>query len=268
MNRKISVILPTYNESGNIGQLVDEISNHLRDKDFEILVVDDNSPDGTSQIVEGMKKDNQNLKLLCRKNERGLTSALNDGIALADGHIVVWMDCDFQMPPSVVPELVKEVENGYDAAIGSRYAEGGKDLRYQYNLNSKYLTVLQTYLSIAICRFTSFLFASNHKDWTSGFIAIKKKLFDRMDLFGEYGEYFMYLIHNLENSGYKITEIPYTLAPRKIGESKTAVGFLGMVFKGIKYIRAVIRLKLLDYLYYSIYKKTPKYYDRSDFDDK
>ena len=156
----------------------------------EIIIVDDNSKDGTLEKLDKLKS-KFNFNLIVRKNERGLTSALNDGIALADGHIIVWMDCDFQMPPWVVPELGKEVENGYDAAIGSRYADGGKDLRYEYNLNSKYLTVLQTYLSIAICRFTSFLFASNHKDWTSGFIAIKKNLFDRMDLFGDYGEYFM-----------------------------------------------------------------------------
>ena len=258
MNHKISVILPTYNEKDNIGPLIDEISKHLCKKDFEIIVVDDNSPDGTSQIVEEKKKYNQNVHILCRINERGLTSALNAGIAKATGTIIVWMDCDFQMPPSVIPELVEKVESGYDAAIGSRYVGGGKGLRYNQTVDHKQITVIHTYLSLAICRLTTYIFSSNQTDWTSGFIAIKKDIFNRMDLFGDYGEYFMYLIHHLENSGYDITEIPYTLGVRNAGESKTANGYLDMFSKGIKYIWAVFRLKILDIVYYSIYKKKSK----------
>jgi dolichol-phosphate mannosyltransferase len=258
MTNKVSVILPTYNEKENIGQLIDELSDHLSMKEFEIIVVDDNSPDGTSKIVDDKKKDNKNVKLLCRTNKRGLTSALNDGIAIADGNIIAWMDCDFQMPPSVVPKLVEKVENGYDVAIGSRYVDGGKDLRYNKSVDHRMITILHTYLSLLICRLTSYIFSSKQTDWTSGFIAIKRDIFDRIDLFGNYGEYFMYLIHHLENSGYNITEIPYKLGVRMAGESKTSIGYLDMFNKGIKYIWAIIRLKLLDVVYYSIYKKIPR----------
>ena len=111
---------------------------------------------------------------------------------------------------------------------------------------------------MAICRFTTFIFSSNQTDWTSGFIAIRRELFDRIDLFGDYGEYFMYLVHHLENSGYRIIEIPYELGVRSHGESKTAHGYLGMILKGIKYVWAVFRLKILDAVYYSIYKKKSK----------
>jgi dolichol-phosphate mannosyltransferase len=258
MKNKISVILPTYNEKDNIGQLIDELSNHLCRKEFEIIVVDDNSPDGTSQIVEEKKKHNQNLKLLCRMKVRGLTSALNDGIAIANGQIIVWMDCDFQMPPSVVPQLVKKIEDGYDVAVASRYVGGGKDLRYNQTVNHKQITIIHTYLSLVICRLTTHIFSSKQTDWTSGFIALRRDIFDRIDLFGDYGEYFMYLIHHLENSGYKITEIPYTLGTRMAGESKTSDGYLNMFIKGMKYIWAIIRLKLLDIVYYNIYKKKPR----------
>ena len=78
----------------------------------------------------------------------------------------------------------------------------------------------------------------------------------------------MYLIHHLENSGYKLTEIPYTLGVRMAGKSKTSDGYLNMISKGIKYIWAIFRLKLLDILYYSIYKKEPRYHDLSQFNDK
>jgi len=260
MNNKISIILPTYNEKDNIIPLIDEISDSLNEKEFEIVVVDDDSPDGTWKLVEKISKECSNIHLLRRQNKRGLTSALNDGIHKSTGDILVWMDCDFQQPPSVVPKLVEKVESGFDAAIGSRYVGDGKDLRYNQTVNHKKITLIHTYLSVAICRFTAFIFSSNQTDWTSGFIAIRRDLFDRIDLFGDYGEYFMYLIHHLENSGYKLIEIPYVLGVRIHGESKTARGYIGMLVKGTKYVWAVFRLKILDIVYYSIYKKKSKGY--------
>ena len=260
MNNKISIILPTYNEKDNIIPLIDEIFRYLNNKNFEIIVVDDDSPDETWKLVEKKSKECPNIHLLRRQNKRGLTSALNDGITKSTGDIVVWMDCDFQQPPSVVPKLVEKVESGFDAAIGSRYVGDGKDLRYNQTVDHKKITVIHTYLSVAICRFTAFIFSSNQTDWTSGFIAIRRDLFDRIDLFGDYGEYFMYLIHHLENSGYRLIEIPYVLGVRTYGESKTAVGYIGMLVKGIKYVWAVFRLKILDIVYYSIYKKKSKGY--------
>ena len=260
MNNKISVILPTYNEKDNIIPLIDEIFRYLNNKTFEIIVVDDDSPDGTWKLVEKKSQECDNIHLLHRQNKRGLTSALNDGINKSTGDIVVWMDCDFQMPPSVVPKLVEKVESGFDAAIGSRYVGDGKDLRYNQTVDHKKITLIHTYLSLAICRFTTFLFSSSQTDWTSGFIAIRRDLFNRIDLFGDYGEYFMYLIHHLENSGYRIIEIPYELGVRIHGDSKTAHGYIGMLVKGTKYVWAVFRLKILDIVYYSIYKKKSKGY--------
>ena len=135
MSITISVILPTYNEKDNIGLLIDEINSYLSNNQIEIIVVDDNSPDGTSKIVEEKQKTNPNIQLLCRENKKGLTSALNDGIAKSTGEILVWMDCDFQMPPSIVPELVEKIGDGYDVAVGSRYVNGGKDLRYNQTID-------------------------------------------------------------------------------------------------------------------------------------
>jgi len=252
---KVSVILPTYNERDNLRPIIDEIGEFLVESDYEIIVVDDNSPDGTWQIVEEMAKDDSRIRLDRRMNKRGLTSALNDGINAAHGDIIVWMDCDFQMPPSVVPELLQQMSNGYAAAVGSRFIRGGSDLRYNQDIDQGRIVNIHRYLSNLICRLTAKVFGTKHRDWTSGFIAIRKEIFDRFDLFGDYGEYFMYLIHYLIKSGYRVVEVPYILGPRKRGTSKTSESYIGMTVKGVKYLYAIFRLKLLDGLYYDIYRK-------------
>lgn len=252
---KVSVILPTYNERENIGPIIDEIGDLLGKRDYEIIVVDDNSPDGTWRIVEEKAKDDSRIHLYRRMDKRGLTSALNAGIDAAHGDIIVWMDCDFQMPPSVVPELLRHISNGYDAAVGSRFVKGGSDLRYNQDIDQDRIVNIHRHLSKIICWLTAKIFGTEHTDWTSGFIAIRKEIFERFDLFGDYGEYFMYLIHYLIKSGYRVVEVPYVLVPRERGISKTSKSYRGMTLKGVKYLYAIFRLKLLDTFYYSIYRK-------------
>jgi len=254
-NNMISIILPTYNERENILPLITEIIQHLSSKIFEIIVVDDDSPDGTWLIVEEKAKDDNRIHLHRRIDKKGLTSALNDGINAANGDIIVWMDSDFQMPPSVVPTMLHQISNGYDAAVGSRFLKGGADLRYNEDMEQGKIVDVHRFLSKTICMLTSKIFVTEHTDWTSGFIAMRKDIFDRFDLFGDYGEYFMYLIHYLIKSGYKVVEVPYVLMPRQHGASKTSESYSGMAFKGIKYLYAIFRLKLSDTVHYSIYRK-------------
>jgi len=116
----VSVVLPTYNERDNIYPLIQALLNHLADASPEIIVVDDDSPDGTWQVVAEVAAQDERVRLLRRLDERGLTSAIAAGIEQARGDIVVWMDCDFSMPPEVVPRLVAAVDGGYDLAVGSR----------------------------------------------------------------------------------------------------------------------------------------------------
>ena len=87
----ISIIMPTYNEAGNIKELILRVEKELK-KDFEIIVVDDDSEDGTGKIVSDLKKDNKYLRLITRKRERGLPSAIKRGIEEARGVIVSWFD--------------------------------------------------------------------------------------------------------------------------------------------------------------------------------
>src|SRR3989344_4321344 len=119
----ISLIFPTYNEAGNIKSLIVRSSKALAGVKHEMIVVDDNSPDKTWKIVAELIHKLPQLRLLRRKKVRGLTSALNDGIKLARGSIVGWMDADLSHPPELLPSLVKAMETN-DAAVASRYLHG------------------------------------------------------------------------------------------------------------------------------------------------
>jgi dolichol-phosphate mannosyltransferase len=248
--KKVSVVLPTYNEKENIGPLIDEIIRTVKNRELEIIVVDDDSPDGTWMIVDEKAKTDGRILLTRRIGIKGLTSALNDGIRKASGDIVVWMDCDFQMPPSKISELLSAIDSGYDVAVGSRFVKGGGDARNDRSLNQPRIVYIHRFLSRLICAFCSFIFRMDFKDWTSGFIAIRKHIFDDIMLFGDYGEYFIYLIHYAVSSGYKVVEIPYVVTPRLRGSSKTSASYLGMISKGVKYVAALVNLA-----FFKSYKK-------------
>jgi len=120
---EVSVIFPTYNERDNIGPLIREVRKYAP-ADTEIIVVDDNSPDGTWRVVEEMQKEVPNLHLIRRMDKRGLASALRDGIAASKGGIIVWSDCDFSMPPARIADLLAAIAGGLDVAVCSLYVKG------------------------------------------------------------------------------------------------------------------------------------------------
>ena len=108
MQYHISAILPTYNEKENIGKLISQIKKYAGVHLYEIIVVDDNSPDETWKIVE--EYNHPKVRLIRRMNEKGLASALDDGVRAAQGNIIVWMDCDLGLPPEDIPRLLEKVE--------------------------------------------------------------------------------------------------------------------------------------------------------------
>ena len=120
----ISVVIPTYNESGNIVPLVERLSRALNNHQYEILFVDDNSQDGTAEVAAGLSSQYP-VKVLVRKTERGLATAVLHGIKHARGNIIGVMDADLQHPPEVNTALIQAIENGADMAVASRYIPGG-----------------------------------------------------------------------------------------------------------------------------------------------
>ena len=120
----ISIIIPTYNEKENIAPLVERIHRALSGYNYEILLVDDDSKDGTIEVASSLAS-RYPVKVIVRQNERGLATAVVHGLKYATGQIIGVMDADLQHPPEVIPELIKALENGADMAVASRYIEGG-----------------------------------------------------------------------------------------------------------------------------------------------
>ncbi|MFI5349988.1 MAG: polyprenol monophosphomannose synthase [Elusimicrobiota bacterium] len=229
----LSVILPTYNEAGNIVPLIHALREELAGVEFEIIVVDDDSPDGTWKLVETESKSLPELKLLRRVGRRGLASALRDGIRASSGDLVGWMDCDFSTPPNVVPRLAAKISEGFDIAVASRYVPGGRDARAG--------SPWRRMASRVIVEFARAMLIRDFHDYTSGFVVARREVLDSIPLRGDHGEYFMDFIVRALRSGRRIVEVPYVLVPRRHGESKTDSGFFR---KGLKYLAMVGRLWL------------------------
>lgn len=235
-----SIILPTYNEVENIVPLIQAIEQQLGTIKHEIVVVDDNSPDGTSLSVNDYieKKNKKNIHLEIRTKNRGLRQSIEHGIKKAQGKVIVWMDCDFSMPPEHIPKLIQEIEHGYDIVVGSRFIPGGK----QKKITEKE-SVIAVVLSTCVNKVLQFIFQVEFYDFTSGFIAIKKHVIEELlPLRGEYGEYFIDLIVRAFRKDKKIKELAYINKPRLAGISKTAPTLPLLATRVRQYSHAIFRL--------------------------
>jgi dolichol-phosphate mannosyltransferase len=232
----ISIILPTYNEAENIIPLIKEIDQKVPYKK-EIIVVDDNSPDGTSDLVQTYAKTHKQVKLETRYHNRGLTNSIQHGIDVAKGDVIVWMDCDFSHPPSVIPKLLKKIEEGYDVSVASRFIQGGK-AKSEGPRDSLLGIILSNILNF----FMQFLLGNAFHDYTSGFVAVKKEVFRNIRLRGDYGEYFIDFIVRVFRHKFRVVEIPFISESRRAGESKTGQTLLDYIARGRKYLFVVVRL--------------------------
>jgi len=236
-NPQISIVLPTYNEADNIELLIDRTLHSLGNYPggVEVVVVDDNSPDGTWQLVQAKAAADKRVRLIHRTTESGLTSAIQRGIHEARGRWIGWMDCDLSMPPEEWPRLAEAVRAGAGMAIGSRYVAGGADVAH--SLSGRLLSRL-------INVWAGLMLDWSIKDYTSGFILARKEVFDLIDLRGDYGEYCIDLLYRTKRAGYTIRELPYICVPREAGESKTATNIKGYLVRGVNYVKTLVRLRL------------------------
>jgi dolichol-phosphate mannosyltransferase len=242
---KYSVILPTLNENNHIVDLINSISNVFKKKNlvYEIIIVDDNSVDGTIGTVKNIKDGYNFLQLIVRKNKKkNLAQSINDGIRQSKYENIIWMDADFQHPPMYIGDLISNIDK-HEAVICSRFLKKScryfNDEKFEKNLNEN-----QSYIYNKLCKF--FLF-KDISDYTSGYICIKKKIFDNFKLKGYYGDYFVSLITYLKKKNYKIIEIPFKDEQRASGFSKTVVNI------NIKYIYTCFRYVIT--LIFNIFKK-------------
>lgn len=224
----ITVILPTYNERGNIIRCIRRIRAALKHRRHEILVIDDGSPDGTA--AEAARYRFGNVRVLCRKT-RGLTSALSYGILHGRGDIICWMDADLSHPPELLPRMIESV-SAHDVVVASRYVNGAADRRRER---------LAVYASCVINAAAARFIPAGITDYTSGYIAVRKTVTDACPLRGDYGEYFINLIADASGLGFKMAEVPYTSVSRVWGRSKTAANPLHFLIKGRKYVGAILQ---------------------------
>ena len=241
LKNSYSIILPTFNEAGHIKKLILEIyeifltSNDL----FEIIVVDDNSTDGTSEIINEISKSNSNVISIIRKNKKSnLVDSLNEGIILSKYNNIIWMDADYSHPPHYLKEIIdfKKKDNEIDLIVFSRFLKSSERYYEKENSKPKFIDLL----SIILNKICSFLLFKSFTDYTSGYICIKKNVFNHYKLRGYYGDYFIKLICDSYISKRKIIELPFIEKDRSTGYSKTTFKKISFFIKCSFYLFVVI----------------------------
>ncbi len=227
----VSVVLPSYNERENIIEAIERISKAVGSRLEEIIIVDDNSPDETWKLVE--EYGHPKVRLIRRIDEKGLASALSRGVEEAKGKYIVWMDCDLGLPPEDVPRLLEPLKE-HDVVIGSRYAPGGKDNR----------ATLRAAMSTVFNWYAQLILGFQAKDYTSGFVAVKKEVASTVPLSKEgFGEYFADFVYRAHKKGFKITEVGYEYNYRKGGTSKLDTGYGRLLKFGWQYGVRILKIR-------------------------
>ena len=210
MSKAISLIIPTYNERDNIMSLVQRIHGALSNYDYEIVFVDDDSIDGTAEFASALSA-KYPVKVIVRKNERGLASAVVSGLEQITGQIVGVMDADLQHPPEVIPSLIQRIESGADVVIASRYVRGGAC--QGWNLTRKVISKGAIFLAHMLLPSTRQV-----RDPMSGFFMLKRQVIADADL--KPIGYKVLLEILMAGEFGKVVEVPYTFITRSHGESK------------------------------------------------
>ncbi len=209
------IIIPTYNEKENIEKLIEEIFN-LKIKDSNIIIVDDNSPDGTAEKAEELSKKFP-IKIIKRPKKLGLGSAYKEGFKYAlerGADLVFEMDADFSHSPQEIPNFIKTADRGYDVVIGSRRIKGGKTIGWD---------IFRKFSSWGAMTISRLILNLKTYDVTSGFRCYKRRVLESINLDKINSNGYAFLEEMLfwcEKKGFKIKEIPITFLDRQKGKSK------------------------------------------------
>ena len=209
---KTLTLVVTYNEADNIARLVPAILRHVPQS--HVLVVDDNSPDGTADVVRQYGEHDRRVNVICRTSERGYGSAMIAGMkrAINEGFdVILTLDADFSHDPADLPRLL-EALNGADVTVGSRYVGGVRVLNWE---------VRRLLLSLGANTYVRFLSGLTCIDCTSGFRGYRTKFLQRvaLDEIRTTGYAFLpELLFSL--NGARVAEVPITYTERRLGESK------------------------------------------------
>ena len=208
----LSIVVPTFNEADNIRVLIERLSRVLRNTSYEVIVVDDDSPDGTWRVAQELAGKGYPVRVIRRIGERGLGTAIIRGLREARGEFIVVMDADLQHPPEIVPKLYEEaLRSGADVVVASRYAKGGGVKGWsRIRLLISRAASLLAYVLLAESRRTS--------DPMSGFFLVRRSLVEKLRLRGRSWKVLLEIL--AKAPGARVSEVPYVFEQRYSGESK------------------------------------------------
>ncbi|MBO5145411.1 MAG: polyprenol monophosphomannose synthase [Lachnospiraceae bacterium] len=232
---KVCIVIPTYNERKNILKLIPEINEifNVNNIDGQILIIDDNSPDGTWDLAKKYEKENY-CKLLRRKSKQGLGTAYKQGFmyALKNGYDVIFeMDADYSHDPNYIPQMLSKINEGYDMVVGSRLEDGGK--RVEYPLH-------RTVVSNVANEIIKLFLHIPERDVTTGYRAFRKEVLEKIDVKTLESKGFEFQLETLFKAnikGFKITHIPIIFRQRVYGNSKMSINEV------IRFLKLAVKLK-------------------------
>ena len=223
----ISIVVPTYKEAENLPHVTKAIANAFAGRDwrYEILFIDDDSQDGSEEICARLSETDP-VRIVVRKGERGLATAVIHGIEISAGDIVVVMDADLSHPASAIPEMVERLQTGQsDFVLGSRYVEGGT-IHDDWSLFRKLNSIIPSLLARPLCHL---------EDPMSGFFAIRRSDMPESSLLSPIG-YKIALEIFVKGKFQQASEVPIHFADRQYGESKLSLK------EQLNFLRHLVRL--------------------------
>ncbi len=227
------VIIPTYNEKENVAEMIKTVMG--LPMSFDLLFVDDGSPDGTAQIIQDHAAQHPGrIHLIQRTGKLGLGTAYITGFkwAIEKGYdYICEMDCDFSHNPNDLPRLVKACQDGADMSVGSRYTKGGGVENWPWN---------RRWMSKGAGVYVNVVLGLGVKDATAGFVCFQRKVLESIDLdniqFIGYA-FQIEMKYKTKKSGFTISEVPILFKDRILGQSKMSLNIFNEAFIGVLKMR-------------------------------
>ncbi|MCW4048201.1 MAG: polyprenol monophosphomannose synthase [Candidatus Bathyarchaeota archaeon] len=228
MRPVVSIITPVYNENKTLRRNIKNIQQALTENiSYEIIIVDDNSPDGSGEIADELAMKNPNIRVLHRQSKQGLGTAYKEGFHLSTGDLIVSMDSDLSHDPRYIPEMIKAISEA-DIIIGSRLIKGGRIIGRTFTRDA---------LSILTNNIIRILTGINLRDWTSGLRVYKRTVWEDImpNVNCDKWDFQFESLYKSLKKGYTVREVPITFYERADGESKFSIRegltFLASLFK-------------------------------------